>query len=100
MERRSTKRNTNPELTEAERRQADRAFWEQQGDPLQIEREEAIKLAKKFKNPSTNVDTHNTHNETNNMLLPHYSVRRNYTGELRALATFPTRSKKHSTRQH
>ena len=70
MERRSTKRNTNPELTEAERRQADRAFWEQQGDPLQIEREEAIKLAKKFKNPSTNVDTHNTHNETNNMLYP------------------------------
>ena len=70
MERRSTRRNTNPDLTEAERRQADKAFWEQQGDPLQIEREEAIKLAKKFKKPSTNVDIHNTQNETNNMLYP------------------------------
>ena len=69
MERRSTRRNTNinPDLTEAEHRQADRAFWEQQGDPLQIEREEAIKLAKKFKNPTAQVDTHN---ETSNMLFP------------------------------
>ena len=72
MERRSTRRNTNinPDLTEAERKQADRAFWEQQGDPLQIEREEAIKLAKKFKNPTTNEDPHNTRNEINSMLYP------------------------------
>ena len=70
MERRSTRRNINPDLTEAEHRQADRAFWEQQGDPLQIEREESIKLAKKFKNPSTNVYSHNTHSETNSMLYP------------------------------
>ena len=55
MERRSTRRNTNinanANLTDSERRRAERDFWNQHVDPLQIERNEAIRLAKQFKNP-------------------------------------------------
>ena len=89
MERRSTRRNrnTNPNLTDSERRRAERDFWNQHVDPLQIERNEAIRLAKQFKNPPqhqtalTDVPS-NTHTDST-MLYPTtvYDVKSPESGE-------------------